>query len=47
MLVKVEAVLTKEEVAHCRSVLEGAQWVDARVADDAALARWGIEKANS
>jgi PKHD-type hydroxylase len=31
MLVKVEAVLTKEEVAHCRSVLEGTQWVDGRV----------------
>jgi molybdopterin synthase catalytic subunit len=26
---------------------EGARWVDARVADDAALARWGIEKPNS
>jgi len=25
----------------------GAQWVDARVTDDAALARWGIDKANS
>ncbi|HSI54632.1 MAG TPA: molybdopterin synthase catalytic subunit MoaE [Ramlibacter sp.] len=25
----------------------GARWVDARVADDAALARWGIEKPNS
>jgi molybdopterin synthase catalytic subunit len=26
---------------------QGAQWVDARVTDDAALARWGIEKSNS
>ena len=26
---------------------EGARWVDARVADDAALARWGIAKPNS
>ena len=26
---------------------EGARWVDARVADDAALRRWGIEKANA
>jgi molybdopterin synthase catalytic subunit len=26
---------------------QGAHWVDARVTDDAALARWGIEKANS
>ncbi len=25
----------------------GARWVDARVSDDAALARWGIEAANS
>lgn len=31
MLVKCEAVLTKEEVAHCRSVLEGTQWVDGKV----------------
>jgi len=26
---------------------EGARWVDARVADDAALQRWGISVANS
>jgi molybdopterin synthase catalytic subunit len=26
---------------------EGARWVDARVADDAALARWGIEQRNA
>lgn len=25
---------------------EGARWVDARVSDDAALARWGIESRN-
>jgi molybdopterin synthase catalytic subunit len=25
---------------------QGAQWVDARVSDDAALARWGIASAN-
>jgi len=25
---------------------QGARWVDARVADDAALARWGIEAGN-
>ncbi len=31
MLVKVEAVLSKEEVAHCRSVLEGTQWVDGKI----------------
>ena len=26
---------------------DGAHWVDARVADDAALARWGIEAGNA
>jgi molybdopterin synthase catalytic subunit len=26
---------------------EGARWVDARVSDDAALARWGIEARNT
>jgi len=26
---------------------EGARWVDARVADDAALARWGISAGNA
>jgi molybdopterin synthase catalytic subunit len=26
---------------------QGARWVDARSADDAALAKWGIEKPNS
>ena len=26
---------------------EGARWVDARVSDDAALARWGISSANA
>jgi molybdopterin synthase catalytic subunit len=26
---------------------DGARWVDARVADDAALARWGIEAGNA
>ena len=26
---------------------DGAQWVDARVADDAALARWGIAASNA
>lgn len=31
MLVKVEAVLTKEEVAHCRFVLEGTKWVDGKI----------------
>ena len=31
MLVKVESVLTKEEVARCRSVLEDAKWVDGKI----------------
>ncbi len=31
----------KEETAH------GARWVDARVSDDAALARWGITASNA
>jgi len=26
---------------------QGARWVDARVSDDAALARWGIEAGNA
>ena len=26
---------------------QGAQWVDARVSDDAALARWGIQASNA
>lgn len=26
---------------------EGARWVDARVSDDAALARWGINRSNA
>jgi molybdopterin synthase catalytic subunit len=26
---------------------QGARWVDARVSDDAALARWGIERNNA
>jgi PKHD-type hydroxylase len=45
MLVKVEAVLTKEEVAHCRSVLEGTQWVDGRVTAGAqsALAKHNLQ----
>jgi PKHD-type hydroxylase len=31
MLVRCEAVLSPEEVAHCRRVLESATWVDGRV----------------
>ncbi len=45
MLVKCEAVLTKEEVAHCRSVLEGTQWVDGKITAGAqsALAKHNLQ----
>jgi PKHD-type hydroxylase len=45
MLVKVESVLTKEEVAHCRSVLEGTQWVDGKITAGAqsALAKHNLQ----
>ena len=36
------AVVWKKEVGPA-----GARWVDARVADDAALARWGIAAGNA
>lgn len=39
---KTQAPFWKKEVTP-----EGARWVDARVADDAALARWGIEARNA
>ena len=39
---KTQAPFWKKE-----STAEGARWVDARVADDAALARWGIAAANA
>lgn len=38
---KTQAPFWKKE-----QTLEGARWVDARVSDDAALARWGIESRN-
>ena len=31
MLIHVPGVLTPEEVAHCREVLNGTEWVDGRV----------------
>lgn len=45
MLVRCEAVLTKDEVAHCRSVLEGTQWVDGKVTAGAqsALAKHNLQ----
>ncbi|MFT3722813.1 MAG: Fe2+-dependent dioxygenase [Hyphomonadaceae bacterium] len=45
MLVKVEGVLTQDEVAHCRSVLEGTQWVDGKVTAGAqsALAKHNLQ----
>jgi molybdopterin synthase catalytic subunit len=39
---KTQAPFWKKE-----TTAEGARWVDARVADDAALARWGIRAANA
>lgn len=45
MLVKVEGVLSKEEVAHCRSVLEGTPWVDGKITAGAqsALAKKNLQ----
>jgi len=39
---KTQAPFWKKE-----TTADGARWVDARVADDAALRRWGIDKANA
>ena len=39
---KTQAPFWKKE-----STPDGAQWVDARVSDDAALKRWGIDAANT
>ena len=39
---KTQAPFWKKE-----QTLGGARWVDARVSDDAALAKWGIEKPNA
>ena len=39
---KTQAPFWKKEVTP-----EGARWVDARVSDDEALARWGIDASNS
>jgi PKHD-type hydroxylase len=45
MLIKIEAVLAAEEVAHCRSVLEGTQWVDGRITagQQSALAKHNLQ----
>lgn len=45
MLVKIESVLSKAEVAHCRSVLEGTQWVDGKITAGAqsALAKHNLQ----
>jgi PKHD-type hydroxylase len=45
MLVRVQAVLSREEVAHCRSVLDGTPWVDGRVTAGAqsALAKHNLQ----
>ena len=39
---KTQAPFWKKEQTH-----EGSRWVDARVTDDAALARWGIQASNA
>ena len=39
---KTQAPFWKKEAGR-----DGARWVDARVADDAALARWGIDAGNA
>ena len=39
---KTQAPFWKKEVTP-----EGARWVDARVSDDAALARWGLKLGNT
>jgi molybdopterin synthase catalytic subunit len=39
---KTQAPFWKKE-----TTVSGAQWVDARVSDDAALAKWGIQSRNS
>ncbi len=45
MLVKIENVLTKEEVAHCRSILESTKWVDGKITAGAqsALAKHNLQ----
>jgi PKHD-type hydroxylase len=45
MLIRIEALLTKEEVAHCRSVLEGTQWIDGRITagQQSALAKHNLQ----
>jgi len=39
---KTQAPFWKKEIG-----LQGGQWVDAREADDAALARWGVQRSNA
>jgi PKHD-type hydroxylase len=45
VLVKIDQLLTPEEVAHCRSVLEGSDWIDGRVTAGAqsALAKHNLQ----
>ena len=45
MLVKVESVLSREEVAHCRAILDGTTWVDGKVTAGAqsALAKKNLQ----
>jgi PKHD-type hydroxylase len=45
MLVAIPDILTAEEVAHCRRVLEGTQWVDGRVTagEQSAKAKFNLQ----
>ncbi|WP_426959505.1 Fe2+-dependent dioxygenase [Muricoccus radiodurans] len=45
MLIRIPNVLTPEEVAHCRRVLEGAGWIDGRVTagEQSAKAKFNLQ----
>lgn len=45
MLIRIPNVLTPEEVAHCRRVLEGSDWVDGRVTagEQSAKAKFNLQ----
>ncbi|MEI9965381.1 MAG: Fe2+-dependent dioxygenase [Caulobacteraceae bacterium] len=45
MLVRVEKLLGPDEVAHCRGVLEGAQWADGRITagEQSAKAKFNLQ----
>ena len=45
MLIRVPQLLTPQEVAHCRTVLDAAAWVDGRstAGDQAARAKFNLQ----